>query len=78
MEFEFKTSGYFYPDKKKRDQLEKYGFTFVECPIRKQPRIGVNQTITINKVEELMDLVNEFDCELIIGDCFIEINDAER
>lgn len=76
MEFTVTTSGYFYPNKEIRTELEKIGFTF------KQSHYGVvtiegNPTVEIKDLNELIQFVDEWG-RIIVGDGTIEIYDDYR
>lgn len=77
MEFELSTSGYFYPQKERREKLEKLGFTFKPSDY-KGFTIEGKPTITINSLEELMEFINSMNDEIIVGDGSIEIYDDYR
>ena len=77
MEFELRTSGNFYPQKERREKLEKLGFTFKPSDY-KDFTIEGKPTITINSLEELMEFIDSFNDDIIVGNGTIEIYDDYR
>jgi hypothetical protein len=74
MEFELATAGYFYPEKEKREKLEKLGFTFKPSDY-KYFSIRGNPKIVFNSLEELMDFIKLIGEDVVVGDGTITIYD---
>ena len=76
MEFTITTSGSFYPNEKKRTELEKIGFTFKPSDY-KEFTISGEPKIEIKDLNELIQFADKWG-EIIVGDGIIEIYDDYR
>ena len=76
MEFTVTTSGYFYPNKERRTELEKIGFTFKPSDY-KYFTIEGEPTVEIKDLNELIQFADKWG-EIIVGDGAIEIYDDYR
>ena len=76
MKFTITTSGYFYPEKERRAELEKIGFKFKSSSYKDFKILG-EPTVEIKDLDELIEFADKWG-EIIVGDGTIEIYDADR
>jgi hypothetical protein len=76
MEFTITTSGHFYPNKERRTELEKIGFTFRPSDYKEFIIVG-RPTIEIKNLNGLIQFSDKWG-EIIISDGTIEIYDDYR
>ncbi len=76
MEFTITTSGYFYPNKERRIELKKLGFTFKPSDY-KSFIIEGEPKVEIKDLNELIQFADKWG-EIIVGDGTIEIYDDYR
>jgi len=77
MKFTITTSGYFYPNKERRTELEQLGFTFKPSDDYKNFIILGKPTIEIKDLNELIQFADKWG-EIIVGEGTIEIYDYYR
>jgi hypothetical protein len=76
MKFTVTTSKYFYPDKERRSELEKIGFTFKPSDYKGFSIVG-EPTVEIKDLNELIQFTDKWG-EIIVGHGTIEIYNDYR